>query len=45
MNRPFASGLAFTAPFLLTGFMGLPANVFVLIGVGFALALFVDHYA
>lgn len=45
MNRPLLSGLAFTAPFLLTGMMGLPVNGFVLIGVGFALALFVDKYA
>lgn len=45
MNRPVLSGLAFLFPFLLTGIMGLPANIFILAGVGLGLALFVDNYA
>lgn len=45
MNRPFASGMAFTAPFLMTGAMGLPVNGWILIGLGIALAIFIDKYA
>jgi hypothetical protein len=45
MNRPVASAVAFLSPFFICGGMGLPVNGLVLIGIGFALAIFVDKYA